>query len=72
MDSSYNDRKELVAQTGTPKINHTELLKTMGRGAVRKRWISLSTLRTYFVPLGFNKPGVSLANTYPCFFFLLK
>lgn len=41
MDSSYNDRKELVAQTGSPKINLTELLKVMGRGAMRKGWISV-------------------------------
>lgn len=33
MDSSY-DRKELVTQTGTPKIN--ELFKIMGGGGERK------------------------------------
>jgi len=37
MGSSYNDRKELVTQTGTPKIDHSELLKTVGRGWWEKR-----------------------------------
>lgn len=71
MDSSYSDRKELVTQTGTTKINPSQLLKHTGKRG-ENRVALTQHLENMFNLLRFDNLLVSLANRYLCFYYLLR